>query len=538
MVTAADLAGATASDVASARTALSSFLQAKFPSLSLSTSQLADLVLSPAAVALAAVDAYGESVAAALNPETALTTGVYDEATLTSVLAGRGVTRKTATTATGSIGLKFSTDAYHNVPVNWTVQTADGVQFKTTSTVSVIPSASTPTSSTQVAAVVDPTGGYIAVIPATAVVAGASGNVLAGTTLTTVTSDVDGTLTSVWTTTSFTGGADLESDAALLLRLPAATAPRTNGSANGATGVLLNAVPAASAVTSIGFGDAALVRGRSLLASQSPGRQDVWFRTSSVPSRNTVDVTATFIGTSGPSGIWRFTIPVGSAAGLYAVEKVVRAGTAITATGYVPTTVTFGFDLSQDSAPPDVRSVSDAAMSAYTTATVTFTDTDTSTVGLVTNTSTKAYTAVVRQVPSVAAAQTAASDAAVRVAGGDCLTRGALVASVTVTASFTPATGVTVTNSQVQSALAAAVNATGISNTLSVPAVTADAVSRLPAGTSLTLSNWAATLYPADNDSNVTATGTTAVTFATNYARNIGPRTVAFYLDPTNVTIS
>ena len=537
MVTAADLAGASDADVTNARAALSSFLQSKFPTLSLTSSQLADLVLGPSAVALAAVEAYGESVAASFDPAVALASGVYDVATLNSVLAGRGVTRNAASTASGFIGVKFSVDTTRTIPINWTVKTADGVQFKTTTTVTVLPSGSTPTSSVQVAAVVDPTGGYSVSVPASAVNSGANGNVLAGTALTAVSSTLDGTISSVWASSTFTGGADVESDAALLTRLPAATAPRTTGSAAGAVGILTNAVPSVSYATSVGFGDPVLVRGRSVLASQSPGRQDVWFRFATSPVRNAISVTATYVDTVGPNGVWRFTLPVGVAAGLYTVEKVVRSGTAITATGYTPTVVTFGFDLSQDVNPPDVRTVTDAALTSYTTAVVTFTDVDTPTAGLTLNTSTKAYTAVVRQIPYVSAAQTALSASSVSVAGGDCLARGALPASVSVTASYTPAVGVTLTSAQVQAAVAAAVNATGVSNTLSVPAVTADALSRLPAGTTLQLSNWSATLYPVDNSSNVTVSGTTALTFATDYARNISPKSVAFYLDPANVTI-
>lgn len=537
MPTAAALAGADASAVAAARTAFAAFLQERFPTLSLRAGPLADLVLGPAADALAAVDARAAAAVAALDPEAALAAGGYDAAVLDAALAGRGVTRLAAATAAGSAAFRFSAATTRTVPAGFVVRTVDGVEYAVSAATRFLAPGGTAVLDTDVVLTADPAGGYTAAAPVAAVEPGLTGNRPAGTGLVAV-SAADG-LTAVWAATDLTGGADAETDAALLARLPAATAPRTAASAAGAEAVVRAVVPELSAAAAVGFGDAQMRRGRSVLSAQTPGRFDLWYRTAAAPGRERVRVTATYQGLDGPYGVWQFSLAAAAAPGRFRVEKVIPTEAAVTAAGYAPTQVTPGYDLSATAAPPDVRTAADAAQSAYATAVVRFTDPDTATAGLTAGVDTKEYDAVCRTVPGIAAAQTAVEAAGVRAAGGDCLVRAAVPVLVAVTAVATPAAAVTVTADEVAAAVAAAVNAAAVGNRLSSARVAARAVAALPAGVTLALSAWSGIVYPADDGTTIAAAATAdGLEAAADYDRNVGPSTVAFYCDVDAVTAS
>lgn len=108
-----------------------------------------------------------------------------------------GITRKPAAIAAGTA--TFTGIAASAVPIGTACQTANGIQF-VTSAAGVI------------------AGGGSVVIAITAVSGGVSGNQLTGTALT-LTSPPSGVNTAALIATATTGGADLESDAALLARL-------------------------------------------------------------------------------------------------------------------------------------------------------------------------------------------------------------------------------------------------------------------------------------------------------------------------------
>lgn len=532
MATAAELAGATSTDVAAARAVLATFIQERWPDLSISAGKLSDLVLGPGADALAASDVRATAVEASVDPETALATGGYDEDVLAAVLAGRGVTRRVATTATGTAALKFSTDTTRSIGVGVRLQAADGTYFKVAAAVRLRATTETVGPTGESALVADPAGGYVGTVSITAEAEGAAGNKTAGTGLTQVGTTLTG-LTAAFAASDISGGADAETDAALLARLPAATAARTAGSALGATAILQDAVTAVSAAESIGFGAEGMMRGRSALTGQSPGRADLRFRTASAPARRRIRVTATLTGT-GP-GTWRFVLGRDAAPGLFRVEKVLQTANSVTAVGYTATT-TFGFDVASYTSPPDIKTVADAAHSRFVTATVDFTDTDTSTSGMTVGVTTRAYDAVVRVVEGADDGQDAVDAEGARAFGGDCLVRAAVPVMTTVTAQATVLSGVTLPADEVAAAVASAINAQGISSTLSGAAVAAVAAASLPSGTALTLSSWSGTVYPADNASNPTVSGTSGLSVTTSRSRNLGPDTVAFYADDDGVS--
>jgi hypothetical protein len=296
------LVGASANAIAAARALVVAYLADKFPLLAVRGGQLSDLIALPATDALAAVNVRADAVIASSDPETALASGGYDPAILNVVLAGRGVTRIPAAFASGAIAIHLSSYVAVNIPAGYRVTTSDGTVYATNNAVRVLAPEAIPLSTSEIAAVIVPEGGFAVVVSASAAVVGAHGNRAAGTALTAVNPLAQ--QTAVYIALDMQGGADAETDAALLARLPTATAPRSVASNRGAAAVVTDAYPY-STVTVLGFGHPGMRRGRSALTGQSPGRSDVRVRTSDAPSRVRVRVTATLISTA-PFGLWRF----------------------------------------------------------------------------------------------------------------------------------------------------------------------------------------------------------------------------------------
>ncbi len=531
MATQAELTGATDDEIAAARDALVTYVQALWPRLSVRAGELADLVLGPAADALAAVDHRAEAAAASLDPETALAAGGYDEDVLAAALAGRGVTRLAATVASGDAALTFSDDVERTVPVGYRLATADGVYYATSGSTRLLPTTGTAVLATDVVLVADGAGGYAAVVAVAAEEDGADANRPAGTVLTADTALSN--QTAAYAATDLAGGRDEETDAELLARLPAATAPRTTGSALGTQAVIQDAVPGLE-VSVVGFGHAAMRRGRSVLSSQAPGRADAWVRTADPLGRERVTVTAV-LEVVGPPGQWRFTLGTDDAPGKVYCEKVLQEGGTLTAVGMAPDSTTWGYDLTDADPVPDVRAAADAMFSRYATATVRFTDSATSTSGMTANVTTRDYDAVVRYVPGVDTAQAAVDAADVRAAGGDCLVRAACPVRVAVIAAATGPSGVDLEAEEVEAAVAAAINAQGITSTIHASVVGAAAIALLPAGTTLQLSTWTGTVYATDGTATAIS-GSQGLSVTTDYSRGLDPDTVAFYCDAESVT--
>lgn len=531
MATAAELAGATDAEIAEARTALSAHLAASFPTLSVTSGPLADLVLGPAADALAAVEHRASAAEASLDPEEALASGDYDEEILSTALAGRGVTRGAAASASGTAALVFSTSTQKQIPTGVQFQTADGVYFKATASARMLPPGSTTVLESDRVLVSVPAGGYAGTIPIEAVETGASGNRPAGTVLSAVSTVAD--LTGAYAAGDLSGGADAETDAELLARLPSASAARTVGSFAGAEGVVRDAYPF-SDVSVVGYGHEGMRRGRSVLTGQTPGRCDVRVRVSDAPGREVLRVTATYIEAVGGFGRWRCSVDAGDAPGWFAVERVVQVSSQPASGGYAPTVVV-GYDTSGADDPPDVRSVADAFFSPYATAVVTFVDTATSNVGLTVNVSTRSYDVVLRTVPGVGDAQEAVDEEGVKAVGGDCLVRAAAPVLVSVTAAAIAPTGIDLTDDEVAAAVAAAVNASGIDAALNGSVVGAAAAALLPAGTTVQLSGWTGLVYYGDGTTGSVA-GTSGLAVSTDWNLGVGPDVVAYYADPESVT--
>jgi hypothetical protein len=158
---------ATTTETVAARTLITTLLQEQYPNLSVRVGPLADLVCGPSAGVLAAVDARAAADVASLNPETALAAGGYDETVLAAALAGRGVTRRAASSAAGSATLVFSDATTRYVPTGFRLATADGVYYAASAQTRLLPPTGTVVmAGTDVLMVAVPGGGgYAGVVP-------------------------------------------------------------------------------------------------------------------------------------------------------------------------------------------------------------------------------------------------------------------------------------------------------------------------------------------------------------------------------------
>lgn len=526
---------AAATEVAAARTLITTLLQEQYPLLSLRVGPLADLVAGPSAAVLAAVDARAVADVASLDPETALAEGGYDEDVLASALAGRGVSRGAAAPATGTAAIVFSTSTQRYVPTGFRLRTSDGVYYAVSSAIRLLaPGSTAEVDGTDVVMTAVPnSGGYAGTVPITAEEDGVSANRPAGTALTPETA-LSGQ-TSAFAATDLSGGADAESDAALLARLPTATAARTTASAAGCEALVTDAY-AFTDVYVAGFGDDNMRRGRSALTSQTPGRTDVRVRTGSL-GRLRLPVTATLDNVDGPYGVWRYTIATGDAPGFYIVEKTIGTNAVLSAAGYATTQTTHGYDITGVSPAPDVRTAADAAGSLYATALIKFADPDTSTSGLTPGVSTKTYDSVVRYVDGIEVAQDACNAPAALGAGGDCLVRWARPCLVTITGTATAPAATGLTAAQVAAAVSEAVNQTPIGTRVYAQVVAAAAQALLPSGSAVNLSSWSGTLYQTD-DTVLNVSGSDGLSVTTDWTHDVGSGTVAFYCDAEDVAVT
>lgn len=528
-----ELEPASATEVAAARILVTTLLQEKYPRLSMRVGPLADLAVGPSVEALAAVDARAAADVASLDPETALAEGGYDETVLASALAGRGVTRRAASSASGSAAFVFSSDVDVIVPAGFRMATADGVYYSVAAQTRLLRTGSTVTIEGMdvVMTAVPGGGGYAGIVPIAAVETGADANRAAGTAFE-ADEDLSGQ-TALFAATDLSGGADAETDAELLARLPAATAARTTASAEGCAALVTDAYPFNDVYTA-GFGDYNMRRGRSALTSQTPGRTDVRVRTDT-PGRLRLPVTAT-LDSTGP-GVWRFSINAGDAPGWYAIEKVLQSGANLDVVGYAPTQTTWGYDIDGVDPVPDIRSAYDAAGSVYSTALVKFADPDTSTVSLTVNVSTRSYDAIVRYVAGVQEAQDACNTPEALSTGGDVLVRAARPCAVSVSGTATASTASNLTAVQVAAAVAQAINQTAIGTRLYAQTVASVAQSLLPTGTSVSLTVWQGVIEQTD-DTTLIVNGTDGLSVATDTTHDILPKTVAFYASSEDVDVT
>jgi hypothetical protein len=472
------------------------------------------------------------SLAAILEDPTLATDEAVD-----ALVSNYRVTRRAAAVAAGNVTVVVSTLT--------PLVVSAGTTFTTDSAVLVV--TDTITARTSSGLVVDDTdrllnaagdGTYYFSVPVEAQTAGAAGNVTTGTD---VTMDPAPTNLVRAYAQDMTGGADAETNDALLTRLLSGAAIRSYGSRSSLQGLLEASMSGVTAVSVVGAGDAEQLRDRhGLIPVSSGGKVDVYVRTATLYQQLVLTVTATLVSKVGSVGTWQFGINRDDAPGFYEIEKILLPDQLLTATGFAPSQDTRGYDLTLDADlpyAPDIVTATEAIYSAYQTAVVQFVDTQTNATALTPGTATAEYQVVVRLLPDLLLAQQTVSARAHRPAGGDILARAPVPVFVRASFNLNVATSAAEPDlAAVREACAAAVNAGGFASKLPASVVSRAALLVVPTAqvTALSLSG---RLRPADG-SVINLSGTDALTLTEDSETLVSGRTVCYFLDPSAVTVT
>jgi hypothetical protein len=270
------------------------------------------------------------------------------------------------------------------------------------------------------------------------------------------------------------------------------------------------------------------------------GRLDVYLRSQGLPGTVRLEKTATLVDQLAAGGVWQFGVDKDEAPGFYDVDKIVRKGSDEVATaGYEVSSDTRTLDLTEadDTAlVPDLETAEEAAYSPYQAGVIQFLDTDTDAalpVG-----SKRDYVVVLRAMPLVGELQDFLAGRDVRPGAGDVLVRGAVPCDVRLTFKVLKRAGQADPDvAAMASALAEEVNLSGFPGQLSASTLQAVAHRFLVDGQATgSMDLWGVIRRPDGTKRQLRSTDKIVVPDESD--RMVSGRTVAFFLDPGDVSIS
>lgn len=371
--------------------------------------------------------------------------------------------------------------------------------------------------------------------------AGAAGNLAADTALTPAA--VPTGFVQAYAAGSFTGGVNAEATAQLLARLAQGVACKApSNRVNYAALLRGNPLYAAFVAQSVvGAGDAEQLRDKhSVLPLALGGKVDWYVRTQEALLLTQLTKTATCLSVNAGAGtsVWQLSVGRDDAPGFYEFRNVRRLADD-PPVSFALVSDSRALDLSGTAWVPDVASVKEGDYSRYLTAVLQFTDTLTPTSGLVPG-ATASYTLQAAGQPLVASIQdNLASSADARSRAADVLVKAPVPCFVAAAFTlYTPSTVAAPALAPIQNAVAHLVNTLGFAGVLYGSSVQAAVAPFLAAGqftAGLSLSG--RIRYPGTGSS-VTVTGTDALAVPADAGNLVSPRTVQFYLDPNDVTIT
>ena len=461
-----------------------------------------------------------------------------DDELVDRLLANFQITRRTGTTASGEIVLRLDSDRSLLVPAG-TRFSANGLWFITQESYALLPSDSVAATETQRVLVPLADGTYQASIPVVAEEAGSQYNVIKGTTFVPEV-PLDGVI-SAYAAADFAGGKATESNEELIARLKSGlTAKVPAGRAH--IEAMLKAEDDFSdliAVSTIGFGNAEMVRSGHSLLFPSGSTVDIYVRTSALPNVVEVDLEAVYVGDQDGYTVWQFSVDKDTAPGFYDCIHVRPTNQPADVGSFQILSVERGFDLSssQTLLLPDVMFAYEAAFSPFQTATVRFVDSTKPTGSVILGT-TDTYTVQLSAIPKVDAIHNFMAHPDNRMLGCDVLVKAAVPCFLSVRADiYAPAGTATPDTDEIGVALADFVNATGFRGKLSVSELHSAIHDKLQSGQAVAgMTLLGVILFP-DGERRV-ITSNDILEVPDEPARMVSGNTVCFYLDPADVGIA
>lgn len=455
------------------------------------------------------------------------------------VLSNFGADRKAGGRASGRVVVQIASLAPSNV-ASGTVFAAQGRTFVTEQAFAGRVSA---------AGVANPTdrlirplgdGTFAYVIDVVAAADGTAGMLRRGTRLEPQTL-IPGLL-AAYAESDFTGGLNAESNAELVARQREGIAGKNTSNRTTIAAMVRQdeRFERVVGLSVVGFGDPEQTRYHSIFPVAFGGRLDVYARTQGLPQTVRVEVTATLVQQTAAGGVWQFGLTRDDAPGFYDVVQVVKAGESeLARTGYEVTSLERQLDLTADGTDflPDLTTAAEAAFSRYQAGVVRFLDTDTpgdAAVG-----ATAAYVAFVRAMPLVADLQAFLAARDRRPGGGDVVVKAPVPCDVRLTFTVYKRTGqADPDTAAMAAALADEVNQGGFPTRLPASALQAVAHRFLADGQATgALDLWGKITLPGGGNPRYLRSPA-ALEVPDLPAQAVTGRTVAFYLDPSDVSIS
>jgi hypothetical protein len=294
------------------------------------------------------------------------------------------------------------------------------------------------------------------------------------------------------------------------------------------------------AVSMVGYGDPEQLRYHGVLPVASGGRLDVYLRSQGLPGTVRLEKTASLVDQLATGGVWQVGIERLEAPGFYDVEKIVRKGAnEVETAGYEVTEDTRTLDVTsadETALVPDLETATEAAYSSYQAGVVQFLDTDTD-ASLPIGTK-RDYVVVLRAMPLVGDLQNFLAGRDVRPGAGDVLVRGAIPCDVRLTFKVLKRAGQTDPDlAAMKSAVAEEVSGSGFPGQLSTSTLQAVAHRFLVDGQATgAMDLWGIIRRPDGTKRQIRSTD--KIVIPDEPDRMVSGRTVAFFLDPEDVSIS
>jgi hypothetical protein len=336
-------------------------------------------VVVPASVAMAAMSTNAGIMGQALTLQwLRANAATVDSALASALLSNYYQTLAVGKPSVGTIAVVISTFAPATV-AQGTQFTANGYIYVTTEVIYVQLSPGAVTSDNDRLLTARSDGNYQFLVPVQSVVIGTATFAPQGTSF--ALANPPPSFVAAIAATDISGGSDNQTIAELIAQIPAVLATQTFGSAVSNAALLTKQFPG-SQVTSIGFGDPLMTRDtHNLLQVSTGGMVDIYVATQQSVETSVETLSATLINVG--TNTWEIVIPQSAAAGIYAITKVVPAGSQKSGMPIVL------FDRSISIPPglqlavvPLITTPQEAAFSAYQALRIRFTDIYQSSAGL------------------------------------------------------------------------------------------------------------------------------------------------------------
>jgi hypothetical protein len=333
----------------------------------------------------------------------------------------------------------------------------------------------------------------------------------------------------------FVDGRDAESNADLYARLQLGVAARTWSNAVNLAALVREQTNFADAIVSIvGAGDPEMLRDKhSLFPIAYGNRIDVWVKTPRQPVALTITKTATYVSTGANGPIWSIALDRDDLPAAYHVRDVLRTGRSAAA-AVAPTSFTRLY--AARTADPDLTTALEAGFSRFQSGTLLFEDAAAPDDVLVANETTAEYTVTSLALEHVADLQSLLTASAIKPPAGDIVVRAAVPCLLSVELDFASIPE-DLPRADIAAALSDHVNKSGFNSAIYASRLVTIAAAFLADDVNLNRVRLSGIILGPDGSRKLYRSHE-SLTAPNDPGHMITPATVAFYLDPIDVSFN